>query len=357
MWIRGPLWDGFFVLSPLWVAPLLVVSGDDAAAFYLALAIVFWIGHRVSSAYLAYCTSAYRPLLRAQRARFVVAPIAMFVGVLVFAALGDGALPWTREERLFALVAVDFVLVAWHFASQHYGVLSLYRGRAGAGRDDARRRRDRWYALGVGGALVVAAEAAPDHALAPVVGTALVVAATVFVVAAELRADGASPPRALYLATIGVVVVAAWWVDPFVFVALWTVQHWTAAVGIATLFAAHDVPAGPSRWYRAWATVSRQPAALLLVLAVASAVLFPILDVEASGDAARAGDVVPWLLSVAARTGLLPLLVALGFATAFLHYQLDRAVFRFGDPEVRRAAGALLNGGTTRPSPAAAPRT
>jgi hypothetical protein len=38
----------------------------------------------------------------------------------------------------------------------------------------------------------------------------------------------------------------------------------------------------------------------------------------------------------------LPVLVAVGFATAFVHYHLDRAVFRFSDPEVRSAARGAL---------------
>ena len=37
-----------------------------------------------------------------------------------------------------------------------------------------------------------------------------------------------------------------------------------------------------------------------------------------------------------------PALLALGFATGFVHYLLDRAVYRFSDPKVRAAAGALM---------------
>ncbi len=71
-WVRGPFWDGFFMLSVLWLAPLIWILGrgheypEDSPidSVYLVLTAVFWIGHRVSSAYLAYCTTAYRPLLR-----------------------------------------------------------------------------------------------------------------------------------------------------------------------------------------------------------------------------------------------------------------------------------------------------
>ncbi len=38
----------------------------------------------------------------------------------------------------------------------------------------------------------------------------------------------------------------------------------------------------------------------------------------------------------------LPALVALGFATRFIHYLLDRSVYRMRDPQVRAAAWGLV---------------
>jgi hypothetical protein len=37
-----------------------------------------------------------------------------------------------------------------------------------------------------------------------------------------------------------------------------------------------------------------------------------------------------------------PALVALGFASGFIHYLLDRSVYRFSNAEVRAAASGLL---------------
>jgi hypothetical protein len=37
-----------------------------------------------------------------------------------------------------------------------------------------------------------------------------------------------------------------------------------------------------------------------------------------------------------------PAIVALGFLTAFIHYLLDRGVYRMSDPQVRSAARGLL---------------
>ena len=48
--------------------------------------------------------------------------------------------------------------------------------------------------------------------------------------------------------------------------------------------------------------------------------------------------VADWL----ANSPWVPALVAVGFVTAFLHYTLDRAVFRLSDTEVRKAASGLF---------------
>jgi len=68
-----------------------------------------------------------------------------------------------------------------------------------------------------------------------------------------------------------------------------------------------------------------------------------VLEVEAVTDewtyADRIfGQAALWLRS----SPLVPALLALGFATGFIHYVLDRAAFRFSSPEVRRAARGLL---------------
>ena len=350
-WIKGPLWDGFFMLSALWLAPIVWFVGD-VSPVYLVLTLAFWIGHRVSSSYLAYCTSSYRPLLTSQRTRFIWVPLAIAAAVLVFLVPGDDVWPWPRATRVLALVIIDAFLITYHFASQHYGVLSLYRLRAGHARDARAKRIDRWFALGVGGVLVFLAELLAgtlfflddlrglvDASLARALGTVVVVAAT----AAVLAFDRASMslPRALYLTSVSMLVLAALWVNPLVFVVLWTVQHWTAATGLATVVARNDVEPGSSRWYRAWHALSRRPAVLLAFLVVVSAALFPLMEVEAAGDVGPLDGTFAGLDSLVdalAASAFAPLLVAFAFVTAFVHYQLDRAVFRFSHPDVRRAA-------------------
>src|SRR4030095_9219859 len=87
-WVRGPVWDGFWMLSALWLAPivLLLVPGYSYSEsgpldlLYFGLTALFWIGHRLSSSYLAYCTEAYRPLLREQPGRFIALPVLVTAG-------------------------------------------------------------------------------------------------------------------------------------------------------------------------------------------------------------------------------------------------------------------------------------
>jgi len=371
-WIRGPVFDGFFMLSGLWLAPAAIYLGetelDPARGLmndgYLVLTALFWIGHRVSSAYMAYCTSAYRPLLRSQRTRFVWVPVSIAALVFLF-LVPEGGWPWTRTERLMALVIVDFVLIAYHFAAQHYGIMSLYRVRAGQPRTKAAKVVDRTFALVVGGALVIVvdsmlgSESHQDvwlHGWAPpemlesgfdtfaVVGTIVVVAFTLVVVVMERRTGRASVPRTLYVLSVSLVVLTAFWAHPFVFVVLWTVQHWTAAMGLAVLVARTDPTPGPSPWYRFWHAVNTRPWLVFIVLAIASTLLLPIMEVEAvTAESERYSHrLVPFIAEALSSSAIAPALVALGFVTAFLHYQLDRAVFRLSNAEVKRAVGGAF---------------
>src|SRR5512144_995820 len=87
-WVRGPAWDGVWMLSALWLAPLslwLVRGHADPESspldlLYFGLTALFWIGHRLGSTWLAYCTEAYRPLLRAQPIRFIALPLLITAG-------------------------------------------------------------------------------------------------------------------------------------------------------------------------------------------------------------------------------------------------------------------------------------
>src|SRR4029077_924370 len=100
-WVRGPVWDGFWMMSALWLAPIVFwlaygYSDPESSpldSFYFGLTALFWIGHRFCSTYLAYCTEAYRPLLKAQPIRFVVLPLFVVAGCFAIFLPADSALP------------------------------------------------------------------------------------------------------------------------------------------------------------------------------------------------------------------------------------------------------------------------
>ena len=378
-WVHGLAWDSFWLQSALWLAPVAVVLAYDHEDpgespldwLVFGLTALFWISHRLGSTWLAYATTAYRPLVRAERGRFVIVPIA--IAAVCFAVLlpGDEALPITRAQRVLALATLDFVLVTYHFAAQHFGVLSLYRVRSGRSADVRTRRLDRLFALGVGGALVVIVEAllqttlfqdvwaGPwvdpewlENASGPirVLATTVIIAVSLGLLASEARAPSVSIPRVLYVTGVALMVGVGLHTDrPMLFVAVWSAQHWLAATALTTRVACAE-PASPcSPIGRVLHAVNRRPWALLLVLGVLSVLLLPIMEVEAiASDGTFYGDRIFGTLAVELRESQwVPALLALGFTTGFLHYWLDRAVFRLSRSSVRTAARGLLEGRTS----------
>jgi hypothetical protein len=119
---------------------------------------------------------------------------------------------------------------------------------------------------------------AVDRSFEAMLALFIVTAAMLF---AEPRAPRWSLPRILYI--IGLAVTVGLALRPrslFLFLVIWTSQHWILATGLAS------AESPPSTW-------------------------------------------VPGLL-------------ALGFATGFIHYLLDRSVYRMLDPQVRAAASDLV---------------
>jgi TonB family protein len=339
---------------------------------YFALTALFWIGHRLSSTYLAYCTEAYRPLLREQPIRFIVLPALVTAGCFALFLPADSALPWTREERLIGLAIIDYACVTYHFAAQHFGALSLYRSRADRGLCIQTRRLDRFFALIAGGVLVFVADILagavayqdqwvdrwfPAWIVSAEDGIRVgamfaLFAVTAIALLAELRTPHWSLPRVLYIVGIAVMVGLA--LRPrslFLFLVIWTSQHWILATGLAsqTPSAESAPPTGVVR--RFLHRLNVRPWAVILFLMLLSIVLLPIFEVEANREIGTYyGDRIFGALATQLRTSTwVPALVALGFATGFIHYLLDRSVYRISNPQVRAAARGLLRSASSVP--------
>jgi hypothetical protein len=380
LWVKGPVWDGVWMLNAIWLLPLVLwlahgksdPSRGPLDVLYFAITATFWIGHRLCSTWLAYCTEAYRPLLRAQPLRFIAIPLAVMAGCFAILLPADWALPWTRGERIVWLAILDYGVGTYHFGAQHFGALSLYRTRAGRGLET--RTLDRWFALGVGGGLVFLSDILAgavsyqdrwiDRWLSPALLTqieqtirldamVLLLAATIVMLFAELSAQRRSLPRVLYiLGLAGMVAVALQPRSLFLFLVLWTSQHWILATGLATRTPNGEPAPGRGRLRRALHALNTRPWAILVLLALVSVLLLPVFEVEAvGGKCAYYGDRIFGGLATGLRTSSwVPALVALGFATGFIHYLHDRNVYRLSDPSVRAAAKGLLARPQWRPA-------
>ncbi len=374
VWVRGPVWDGVWMLNALWLLPLAIwlshgYSNPESSPLdllYLGLTAFFWIGHRFCSAWLAYCTEAYRPLLRNEPVRFVVLPLLVTGACFAVMLPADRTFPWSREERVVGMAILDYALVTYHFAAQHFGALSIYRLRAERAGCAYTKRLDRIFALGVGGALVFLADILAgsvayqdlwiDRWLLPAwlasnqgairkAAILLLLVATVLMLTAEARAPTRSLPRVLYISGLAAMVAIAFRPrGPFLYLVIWTSQHWIFATGLASQIPCGEPvpPRGTVR--RVFHALNARPWAILLVLAVSSVLLLPFFEVEANreGGTYYSDRIFGAIVGGLRTSSWVPALVAAGFASGFIHYLLDRSVYRMSDPRVRSAACGLL---------------
>jgi hypothetical protein len=130
----------------------------------------------------------------------------------------------------------------------------------------------------------------------------------------------------------------------FLLLVIWTSQHWILATGLASQTPRAE--SAPSRGLvrRTLHGLNMRPWAVLLLLTLLSVLLLPLFEVEANRqDGIYYGDRIFGAIATQLRgSSWVPALVALGFATGFIHYLLDRSVYRMSDPQVRTAARALL---------------
>lgn len=81
-----------------------------------------------------------------------------------------------------------------------------------------------------------------------------------------------------------------------------------------------------------------------------SVLLMPFFEIEAipeDGGTYYADRIFGALATGLRTSSWVPALLALGFSTGFVHYLLDRSVYRLSDPEIRSAARGLLDGNAT----------
>ena len=170
-------------------------------------------------------------------------------------------------------------------------------------------------------------------------------AITAIMLMIELRTPRWSLPRILYIVGLAVMVGLA--LRPrslFLFLVIWTSQHWILATGLASQTPSAESAPMTGIVRRSLHRLNVRPWAVVLFLMLLSLVFLPIFEVEANRETGSYyGDRIFGAFATQLRTSTwVPALIALGFATGFIHYLLDRSVYRISDPRVRAAASGLI---------------
>jgi hypothetical protein len=171
-----------------------------------------------------------------------------------------------------------------------------------------------------------------------------IVLLTVGVLLVESRNPRRSFPKMLYLLGVGVQGVLAYFLSPIPFLVLWGVQHWLVSVALTALISGNDHPkeVPSSAWYRFWGLFYGRFWPTVLVLIVTTIVLVPLFELSLHSGKPREGTLQEIATELGQHPWLMRTLLWLNFATVYVHFVMDRAVFRFSHPDVRKVTGALL---------------
>jgi hypothetical protein len=336
-WIRGPWWDGFWILSGLPFGIVLTGLGFFIPPVKIIVAAVLLCetAHLFSPVAMAWCNDGFRSLMRRRPLKYVWGPLAILAATTAVAYVGSFSLsdlqfnptrfslsvgPTTLEQfknPFMIIVALYSLWNAYHFGMQNFGVLSIYRHKSNIDRAD-QRKIDLIYCCFVTWTLILIAMPALAQfvmsldnpylewlpAYAAIAGIAAMIA--------MLRRER-SLPRAIFILTDGLGLVLALQGSFWVF-AIISLNHWLVATGLA----GHVYANNRRRSFMVFALV------LMAVGMAGFCLLFVDLGTMAINFTVTA---------VGLRIGL-----------GFVHFLYDRWVYKLSDAEVRATIGRDIFG-------------
>jgi hypothetical protein len=368
-WISSPAWDGFWMFSAVWgsaLLGLLSLSLGLERAGLLLFVVNTWLAlcHSWSTTYMVLGSPLFREQRRSELRKFVWVPLGVFGGSIALGVLVaethalPARFPLDSGLGLWGVyLGLFWVGHFWHFGNQDFGVLSLYRLKAG--QTGARDRRiDRAFATAMMfviqpivylKALTTSPLAEAFYSWAPlsrasVFATARVaLAAAVLlgaaVIAQELVKKDRSLPKLLYYVVMlshPLLIAELAFRLGFFYLIAYFWSHWFIAVGLVGRINTNYYR---ERGQSPLGSLLRHAASLapIFVVVVPIYVMFGSLSVFSG---ARYKQI---LATVNPEHSLL-LGAVLGFflAEQLLHYYCDRRLFRFREPGVRRAVAPLL---------------
>ena len=188
-----------------------------------------------------------------------------------------------------------------------------------------------------------------ETAIIPIIlrsGTIMVIVITAIMIwDALLKNSGL--PRILYILGLGIMVIGAFQLHPVEFLMLWTLQHWITALGLTVQMGGNDIKKIMSVKNRlikkSLFSRNQYQWMILLPLCIISVILTPFFEIEAASSGVRYSELIfPSFMYWLENSSWSTILVGLGLASGFLHYFMDRTVYRFSDSEIRMRAKTLL---------------
>src|SRR5712671_5548131 len=241
-WIKGPLWDGFWILSGFPIGLALVLLSPTV---YLVLTIVVLLEHAhfLSPVALAWGHENFRGVMRRHPTKYIGVPLAL---ILMTTTIGAATSLWATnlhidiglkirihnladyKQPFVMMVVLYWLWNAYHFGMQNFGVLSIYRRKSGSGN----RRADMTYCLFVQAAasfLVFAPHLGLDRDVARDSYVLSALAGVLLMMPWENRLS----PRILLILTDAVGLALVFWSGLWGF-AIWSVNHWLVAIGLSS---------------------------------------------------------------------------------------------------------------------------
>jgi hypothetical protein len=358
-WIRSRTWDGFWMMSGFWIPTLfLFLPLERAKPLVIALTLLFWMGHRIGSLYLGFCVGEYREVLQARRRYFLEFPLVLLGLLAAFLLAPQSVIPLSLTGRFVWLLFLDYFLSLYHFSAQHYGVLSVYRGRVVNGqKDPGLLRWDWWVCLGVSGIFSIAMDylngGFDDFSLfehAPVISpaaferlrlglTCLVLLVWGLTMRKYLR-KRQGLARILYFSSLCYLTILSFYLEPLLYFFVVQMQHWMVSLGLI----AHMASNSHVSRFPVFARINARVLGPLLVLVLLSIGLAPWL--EADYFILHRFDsetlTVKGVLDRLQDSAWIYVFGGVAVFSSFVHYIYDRGVFRFSDSLTRKAALSLL---------------
>ena len=328
-WIRGPSWDGCWILSGLPLGIIASILAIWISPFWLLASgvVLFQTGHSLSPIALAWMHKGYRRYLLAHPWKFVAAPVVILASA-TFAGWASGASPIfdsvtlkiNQVPPLSVLWVLAITYTYWniyHFGKQNFGVMSIYRQKTGS-YAASQRRFDLVYSCLTAWSIMVVStiHLAANYFRISLLGYWQVLAAYLVIAAIgmaimlwrEWREARLCAARIVLILTNGVGMGTAmfWWLGG---VGIVSMNHWLVAIGLA-------------------GHASRRPWLLPLAVILAGIVLFCAL--------------FPDVRHLAVPTRVAAWAIAFRLALGFVHFLYDRWVWKLSDPHVQATIGQVL---------------